>query len=126
MIWLLIEIDIPRLSSDGIEFGDYCFVYTYSIQSSSTLSLISSSFDATDLELAIRRRSSYCWFPFPVPMSLESQESLYDNTVSLFQDYLNMEETYDSDICSKMPISPSSSIHTDRITQSASFASIVS
>ena len=50
MIWLLIELDIPQLSSDGIQFGDVCFEYTYSLQSSSTHSFISSSFDATGLE----------------------------------------------------------------------------
>ena len=50
IIWLLIELDIPQLSSNGIQIGDYCFKYTYSIQSSSTHSLISSSFDATGLE----------------------------------------------------------------------------
>ena len=50
VIWLLIEVDIPQLSSDGIQFGDVCFEYTYSLQSSSTHSFISSSFDATGLE----------------------------------------------------------------------------
>ena len=53
MIWLLIELDIPQLSSDGIQFGDYCFGCTYSLQSSSIHSLISSSFDATGLEYYI-------------------------------------------------------------------------
>ena len=46
----MIDLDIPQLSSNGIKFGDYCFRYTYSLQSSSTHSLISSSFDATGLE----------------------------------------------------------------------------
>ncbi|KAK8825401.1 hypothetical protein WA538_003097 [Blastocystis sp. DL] len=41
--------NIPRLSSDGIHFGDDCFQYTYSLQSS----------NATALESAIRSRSSY-------------------------------------------------------------------
>ena len=45
----MIDVDIPRLSSNGINFGDRCFYYTYSLQSSSTHSLISSSFDATGL-----------------------------------------------------------------------------
>ena len=49
-MWCLIDVDIPQLSSDGIDFGDYCFKYTYSLQSSSTHSLISSSFDAAGLE----------------------------------------------------------------------------
>ena len=50
MIWLLIELDIPQLSSNGIKFSGGCFYYTYSLQSSSTHSPISSSFDATGLE----------------------------------------------------------------------------
>ncbi|KAK8792582.1 hypothetical protein WA588_005074 [Blastocystis sp. NMH] len=41
--------NIPRLSSDGIKFGNWCFRYTYSIQSS----------NAAALELAIRRKSDY-------------------------------------------------------------------
>ena len=49
-MWCLIDVDIPQLSSDGIKFGGYCFYYTYSLQSSSTHPLISSSFDATGLE----------------------------------------------------------------------------
>ena len=53
MIWLLIELDIPQLSSNGIQFGNGCFRYTYSLQSSSIHSLISSSFDATGLEYYI-------------------------------------------------------------------------
>ena len=48
--WLLIELDIPQLSSNGIRFGSFCFQYTYSLQSSSIHSLISSSFDAIGLE----------------------------------------------------------------------------
>ena len=50
VIWLLIELDIPQLSSDGVYFGNECFLWTYSIQLSSTHSLISSSFDAPGLE----------------------------------------------------------------------------
>ena len=50
MIWYLIDVDIPQLSSNGIDFGEGCFMYTYSLQSSSTHSPISSSFDATGLE----------------------------------------------------------------------------
>ena len=46
----MIDVDIPRLSSDGIQFGYWCFDYTYSLQSSSTHSPISSSFDATGIE----------------------------------------------------------------------------
>ena len=49
MICCLIDVDIPQLSSNGIKFGDYCFRYTYSLQSSSTHSPISSSFDASAL-----------------------------------------------------------------------------
>ena len=44
------NIDIPQLSSDGIQFDNGSFKYVYSVQSSSTLSPISSVFDATDLE----------------------------------------------------------------------------
>ena len=49
----MIDVDIPRLSSNGIYFGDDCFRYTYSLQSSSTHSPISSSFDASALENCI-------------------------------------------------------------------------
>ena len=45
----MIDVDIPQLSSNGIQFGGYCYRYTYSIQSLSTLSYIFSSFDATGL-----------------------------------------------------------------------------
>ena len=48
MIWLLIELDIPQLSSNKVQ--SLSFEYTYSLQSSSTRSLISLSFDATGLE----------------------------------------------------------------------------
>ena len=46
----MIDVDIPRLSSYEIDFGDWCFEYTYSLQSSSTHSPISLSFDAAGLE----------------------------------------------------------------------------
>ena len=46
----MIDVDIPRLSFDGIKFSYPSFYYTYSLQSSSTHSLISSSFDAAALE----------------------------------------------------------------------------
>ena len=46
----MIDVDIPQLSADGIQFGNWCFDYTYSLQSTSTHSPISSSFDATGLE----------------------------------------------------------------------------
>ena len=59
VIWYLIDVDIPQLSSDGIQFDDECFYYTYSLQSSSTHSLISLSFDATALESAIRNIGWY-------------------------------------------------------------------
>ena len=50
-VWIccLIDVDIPRLSSDGIIFDTDCFLFTYSLQSSSTYSSISSSFDASGL-----------------------------------------------------------------------------
>ena len=44
----MIDVDIPRLSSDGIQ--SLSFYYTYSLQSSSTHSPIFSSFDATGIE----------------------------------------------------------------------------
>ena len=46
----MIELDIPQLSSSGIQFDDDCFRLTYSLESSSIHSLISSSFDAIGLE----------------------------------------------------------------------------
>ena len=46
----MIDVDIPQLSSNGINFGYACFYYTYCLQSSSTHSPLSSSFDATGLE----------------------------------------------------------------------------
>ena len=46
----MIDVDIPRLSSNGIYFGSLSFYYTYSLQSSSTHTPISSSFDAAGLE----------------------------------------------------------------------------
>ena len=75
MIWLLIEIDIPRLSSNGIQFGDHCF-YTYSLQSSGIHSLISSPFDATGLEyyLSFGNKS-----PSSTSHVVKNQESL--NTI---------------------------------------------
>ena len=64
VIWLLIDVDIPQLSSSGIYFnyGYRCFSYTYSLQSSSTHSPISSSFDATALAAYIVNRSQYIPF----------------------------------------------------------------
>ena len=50
LIIVVIELDIPKLSSRGIHFDDCCFLYTYSLQSSSTYSPISSQFDASGLE----------------------------------------------------------------------------
>ena len=49
LIWCLIDVDIPQLSSNGIQFGA-CFRYTYSLQSSGIYCRLSSSFDATGLE----------------------------------------------------------------------------
>ena len=46
----MIDVDIPQLSSNGIQFGCGCFKFAYSLQSSSTLSPISSSLDAIGLE----------------------------------------------------------------------------
>ena len=58
-IWCLIDVDIPQLSSNGIYFRDDCFYFTYSLQSSSIHTPISSSFDATALESVIRDKSRY-------------------------------------------------------------------
>ena len=52
-MWCLMDVDIPQLSSDGIYFGFRCFYRTYSLQSSSTHSPLSSSFDASALENCI-------------------------------------------------------------------------
>ena len=53
----MIELDVPQLTSNGIQFSSWCFQYTYSLQSSSTHSLISSSLDAPTLESFIRNSS---------------------------------------------------------------------
>ena len=50
LIWLLSHVDIPRLSSDGIHFGDCCFSSISSYQFSSTYSRSLSSFDASGLK----------------------------------------------------------------------------
>ena len=50
LIWCLINVDIPQLTSSGIYFGYECFSFTYSLQSSSNHSPISLSFDAAVLE----------------------------------------------------------------------------
>ena len=48
------DVDIPNLSSEGIEFGDGCFDSIYSVQSSSMHSLILSFLDSEALETVIR------------------------------------------------------------------------
>ena len=53
------NVDIPELSSFGIRFGEDCFKYTYSLQSSSTHSPLFLSLDADALETAIKRVGSY-------------------------------------------------------------------
>lgn len=53
------HVDIPRLESSGIQFGGDCFIYTYSVQSSSTYSPISLSFDAASLALMIKKEIPY-------------------------------------------------------------------
>ena len=50
MIWRLIDVDIPQLTSSGIDFDTDCFRFTYSLQSTSTHTPISSSFDAAGLD----------------------------------------------------------------------------
>lgn len=51
----LMNIDIPQLSSSGIEFGNHSFQFVDSIQSSSRFSNFFFFIDATELESAIRR-----------------------------------------------------------------------
>ena len=55
------HVEIPRLSFNGIEFGEGSFSYTYRLQSSD-----SSSFDFTTLSIFICSKSPYC----PTDMSL--------------------------------------------------------
>ena len=59
MICGVIDVDIPRLSSRGIQFDEYGFLFTYSLQSSSTLYLFSSSFDANGLETVITEKGEF-------------------------------------------------------------------
>ena len=54
---MLIDVDIPVLSS--VSFGSNSFQYTYSLQSSSTNTLFSLSFDATVLGAYIMSTSQY-------------------------------------------------------------------
>ena len=56
---MLIDVDIPILSSSGIQFSYNSFQYTYSLQSSSNHSLFSSSFDAPALSAYIMSTSQY-------------------------------------------------------------------
>ena len=58
----MIDVDIPQLSSNGIQFDEDCFKYTYSLQSSSNHSYISLSFDATTLSFYIINISNYVPF----------------------------------------------------------------
>ena len=50
VIWLIVDVDISQLESTEIRFNNGCFNWTYSLQATSTHSLISSSFDAIGLE----------------------------------------------------------------------------
>lgn len=52
-----LNVDIPLLSYGGIQFGNNCFDYVYSVQSSSTHSLHSSLVDASDLDSFIRTKN---------------------------------------------------------------------
>ena len=74
-VWILclIDVDIPQLTSDGIYFGDWCFLLTYSLQSSSTHSLISSSFDATALTAYIMNSQ---YVPFEISELTKSSKEL--------------------------------------------------
>ena len=73
MFSCLIDVDIPRLTSYGIYFSSYCFRYTYSLQSSSTHSLISSSFDATALTAYIMNSQ---YVPFEISELTKSSKEL--------------------------------------------------
>ena len=75
----MIDLDIPQLESSGIQFGNDCFEYTYSIQSSSILSLISLSFDARALELCVKNNSDYIKMELGDMISLESSEWVVGN-----------------------------------------------
>lgn len=59
MNWEFIDVDIPLLSSGGIQFYSSCFNYFYSVQSSSTHSLHSSPLDANGFDSFIRSRSGF-------------------------------------------------------------------
>ena len=82
LLSMLIELDIPQLSLDGIYFGGDCFLYTYSLQSSSTYSFISSSFDAYDLQMYIMSKSYNTAFNLAM-----LQENLTDLVIP--NDYFN-------------------------------------
>ncbi|KAK8791613.1 hypothetical protein WA588_001616, partial [Blastocystis sp. NMH] len=66
--------NIPQLSSSGIYSRGYCFIYTFSLQSSSIHSPISSSFDATALSAYIMNRSQYV--PFELPKLTNSSNTM--------------------------------------------------
>ena len=57
MIIAFCDVDIPQLPFSGIQY--LSFIYTHSLQSSSNCSSISSSFDATALQMYITFRSNY-------------------------------------------------------------------
>ena len=80
----MIELDIPQLSSSGIQFKEAYFRYTYSIQSSSTHSLILSSFDASSLE-------NYISFGDKTP---SSTSCVVKNRTSLNSIPLNVEDLW--------------------------------
>ena len=87
----MIDVDIPQLESNGIQFGNDCFEYTYSIQSSSNLSLISLSFGARALELCVKNNSDYIKIELGDMISLESSEWVVGNgKCNYFNDSLSI------------------------------------
>ena len=87
----MIEVDIPQLSSSGIQFGNDCFEYTYSVQSSSTYFPLSLSFDATALELCVKNSSKFIQIKSIDMISPESSEWVVENgQYSNFNDSLSL------------------------------------
>ena len=90
----MVDVDIPHLSSDGIDFDGYCFYFTYSLQSSSNHSLISSSFDAAALTAYIMNKSQYV--PFEISeLTKSSKELIIPN------DYFNANDIISFKIANK-------------------------
>ena len=80
MICVMLDVDVSQLSDEGLRFGKYSFEYTYSLQSSSTLFLLSSSFDASALESFIKSQSKYI---ADSPLQAESKLSTGQDRVTI-------------------------------------------